>query len=175
MMLACLVWPSSFLHNECSLTKFRKRVAKRGGVPREDTFGWVYVYLFLAYMVVDFFWIELRLMLRIHHVTCILGHLLSVFLWKTGFPLYFTGAVVLEIGSAGMNVYVLDPESDVCLIVYAVLMTLSNLAAVACSYHWCRIPEIRPRVFAYLWFLITILLAYLRQKKMMELAVEHYT
>ena len=96
------------MHNDRSLTKFRKRVAKRGGIPREDTFSWVYVYLFLLYGV-DFYWIELRTMLRIHHVACILGHLLSVFLWKTGFPLYFTGAVVLEIGSAGIDV--LDPKA----------------------------------------------------------------
>ena len=175
MTLALLVWPSSFMHNDRSLTKFRKRIAKRGGIPREDTFSWVYVYLFLTYMVVDFYWIELRTMLRIHHIVCILGHLLSVFMWKTGFPLYFTGAVVLEIGSAGMNVYVLDPDSNACLMVYAGLMTFSNILAIICSYYWCRIPEIRPRVFAYLWFLITILMAYLRQKKMMELAFEHYS
>jgi len=146
------------------------------GFPRGDTCSWCFIYLFYMYMITDLLFVELETLIRIHHIVCIAGHTLVLKSWKTGFPLYFTGAAALELGSAGMNLYLVYNEDDTCAIIYAFVMTISNIIAVICSYQFALIPEIRPRIMAYvLGPLLTTGLAFIRQKVMIELVQEHFS
>lgn len=127
-----------------------------------------YAYIFALFALSDFvIYPELKTVLKVHHFVVFAGNLLSMSIWKDGFPLYFAGAVALEIGSASVNFAMIFPESHMMRVVYAIVMTLSNIVAGLFTCRWCTIKTI-PRIARGAWFVIVLALLALRERAMVN-------
>lgn len=121
-----------------------------------------FIYIFALYMLLDFVLVKLDTLLKLHHIFCLIGHFLVVFLLPQGMAIYFAGVVVLELGSGSMNQFVLWPERRWRAVLYAVGMTLSNLGALFLTWTWVDMDiPIAPKV---LTGLITVVMVVMRQK-----------
>lgn len=90
-----------------------------------------FCYIFGGLMLVDFLQQTMHTtLLKVHHATCLAGHLWTIFLAPAGFASYFTGVVALEVGSAGTCAHALWPHRFTPMLLLCV-MTLSNLTAAA--------------------------------------------
>lgn len=128
------------------------------GATGERTF----MYIFAIYLLLDFVLVHLDPLLILHHVFCLVGHLIVCVWLPEGLRIYLSGVVALEIGSGSMNQFALYPDKGPHAAVYAVGMTLSNSAALWLTYEWVRLPiPIFPKV---LNMVITAIMIYLRQK-----------
>ena len=98
-----------------------------------------FCYIFGGLMTIDFLQQTMHTtMLKVHHATCLAGHLWTTFLSPAGFASYFSGVVALEVGSAGTCAHALWPHRFTPALLLGV-MTLSNLAAAAVSW-----PPLKP-------------------------------
>lgn len=121
-----------------------------------------FIYIFALYMLLDFLLVKLETLFIVHHIFCLIGHAMVVFLLPEGMPIYFPGVVVLEIGSGMMNQFALYPERKWRALMYAVGMTTSNGVALWLCCEWSLLPlPIAPKV---LNVLISTIMIALRQK-----------
>lgn len=121
-----------------------------------------FIYIFALYMLLDFVLVKLDTLLIVHHVFCLVGHIIVVVVLPEGLPIYFAGVVALELGSGTMNQFALWPDKGPRAAVYAVGMTVSNGAALWLTYEWSRLPiPLPPKV---LNALITAIMVFMRQK-----------
>ena len=122
----------------------------------------VFLYLFPTWLLLDFMLVHVRPLMLAHHAVCLMGHLVAYRL-SAGFPFYFAGNVVLEMGSACCNVLCIWPHAPLSLGLYMVGMTLSNVGATVCAACWAwSVRPIPAKAFA---LVITVALAIVRQRE----------
>merc|ERR1719336_3837333 len=99
-----------------------------------------FIYIFAMYMLLDFVLVKLEKMYIIHHVFCLVGHAVVVFLFPQGMPIYVAGVVAMELGSSAMNLWALYPQSTVITFIYGIGMTVSNIVSVWLAFEWMKLP-----------------------------------
>ena len=97
-------------------------------------------YIFALYIFSDFIFVSMHPLVKLHHVTCMLGHGLVNLLQPEGFGVFFAGCVVLEIGSGCFNFWLLEPRASWRYRLFLISMTASNLGALYVNYEWLRLP-----------------------------------
>lgn len=122
----------------------------------------LFIYVFALYMLFDFVIVKLDALLIVHHIFCLLGHVLVCVYEPIGLPTYFAGVVALEMGSGCMNQYCVYPLWAGGAPLYMVGMSISNVAGLYFAYKWCLLP-ISPWT-KLLNVLITVIMVFLRQK-----------
>lgn len=112
------------------------RCSSRGLGP----WGAAFAYVFGAAMLYDFVAVRMRPVLVAHHVVSLLAHAYACLRARArpAFPWYALGVAALEIGSAAASAFWLIPPSRTTLVCFLVLMTLSNIAGLACTGPWWR-------------------------------------
>lgn len=121
-----------------------------------------FVYVFALYLLLDFVITQLSTLLVVHHVFCLLGHLIVAFALPATLPVYFAGVVALELGSGFFNLWCLRPDSEARALLYIVGMTISNAAACAVGYRWVQLDiPLAPKV---LNTIISAIMVVMRQK-----------
>ena len=145
---------------------------------RRCQFTSAFVYIFAAFLAVDFFWIDLDVLMVAHHVTCLVGHGLAAVVFPAGFPWYFAGVICLEIGSMGNNLLdALEPSPGKpwrAPLAYAqvVLMSLSHVGTLWCVAGWAakKMPySASSKVFG---VSLTLVLAAVREHEAIRAALE---
>ena len=161
-----------------------RRWGERWDRERSGAFEWMFLYIFAAFLLCDFFTHEPVPMMLWHHIGCLLGvraranrrhrrcaqHVVAAFVVPRGFPLYFAGVVALELGSGVCNVFYLEapPQGAAVTLLYAVGMTVSNVGASACARLWCSRDVVEPLSGRILGFFLTGIIVLLRQKSCHE-------
>jgi hypothetical protein len=109
----------------------------RRGLGEWDT---AFAYVFGAAMLYDFAAVRMRPVLIVHHIVSLLCHAYACLRAsaRPAFPWYAPGVAALEIGSAAASAFWLFPPSRAALQCFLVLMTLSNIAGLACTLPWWR-------------------------------------
>ena len=103
-------------------------------------YDWAFCYVFAAYMLTDVALLQhLSLLLRLHHVGCLVGLAIGFAGLPSGFPLFAAGVISLELGSAALNLSCLYPHRYFRL--FTVVMTVSNSVAVCCCALWLGCAE----------------------------------
>lgn len=164
-----LVFPSllaaSLRANARSFRDAWKGKRVRNGLDAHQT---TYAYVFTLFALSDFvIYSEMRTVLVLHHIIVCVANVLSMREWTDGFPLYFAGAVALELGSASVNLAMLFPESVVFKMCYVIVMTLSNVVAGILTCRWCTLKTI-PRAARGAWFVIVLALLFMRERAMVN-------
>lgn len=161
----------AYAHNG-SLGEWRDRCVEAGGVPSDDVFSWVLILMLYIYLLADMVFIpDLRFELQAHHVMAIVANFLSHKMFWGGFPFFITGAAIMEAGSASMNAFALNSSSTDALMLYVVIMTISNGLTAPLVWRWSKLPEL-PSLFRYFWFFGSFILLYMRQKTAYDLYLE---
>jgi len=131
----------------------------------------VFVYMFPSWLMLDFVLVEVRPLMLIHHVVCLVGHGIATLGVPVGFPFYFAACVALELGSACCNLLCIWPRSRLALEVYMVGMTLSNAAALVLMAYWVR--AVRPNSVRAIGIGITVALAFVREREACKAMAVH--
>ena len=100
----------------------------------------LFAYLFVLYMCLDFVFVSVSGLLAVHHIVCLIGHATVCLFLPQGFATYFAGVVALEVGSATINIWLLDSRSRARMALFALGMTASNAAACGVAYQWALLP-----------------------------------
>jgi hypothetical protein len=102
--------------------------------------GTAFAYVFGAAMLHDFVAVRMRPVIVAHHIVSLLAHAYACLRAgaRPAFPWYAIGVASLEIGSAAASAFWLIPPSRGTLLCFLVLMTLSNIAGLACTGLWWR-------------------------------------
>jgi len=96
--------------------------------------------VFAAFMICDLLFVPASALLVAHHAACLVCHFWAIFTRPRGFPLYFAGVVLLELGSGCCNWFWLyHEEANLLRHVYVWGMALSNASALGCAYYWCKL------------------------------------
>lgn len=165
---------------------------RRSKSQRRSVFDLIFIVEFAYYLMIDFLIVELRTMLKVHHAVCLFGHVCSTYDLRkmarrfgkgttiasffhatAGFRWYFAGVTSFELGSASMNVMCVYPESTLLMMQYILVMTISNVCAVYCSYRWANTKVGSVKAFTCFQgafgIILTITLAVMRQRKCMSI------
>ncbi len=104
----------------------------------------------------------MRPLLQLHHVVCLASHAFACVPRATreGVPWYFAGVTSLEVGSGALSAFWLS-HSRAALLGFFVVMTMSNLAGLACARRWARAVD--SRAAASVALVVTISLCAIRQ------------
>ena len=92
----------------------------------------VFSSVFGAFMFADLLSFRLTAVMVLHHITSLMSVFTCSLLYPEGFPYYALGIVILEIGSASLNIMLLGAWD----LIYLVCMTLSNILGVVVFYLW---------------------------------------
>ena len=138
---------------------------------RASTAEMVFIYLFPGWLLLDWVLVEVRPLMALHHIVCIIGHVGGVIIWPWGFPWYFAGVVALEIGSCCCNIMCVWARSRCAMALLIVGMTASNLTACATMRRWALAT--RPFVGKVIGMFITVGLAYVREEEAFKSVTHH--
>jgi len=137
-------------------------------------YDWAFCYVFAAYMLTDVVVLKhLSILLKLHHIGCVLGLAIGFAGLPSGFPLFAAGVFALELGSAALNVYCLYPHRHDCLYAYVVVMTISNCVGALCCALWIGYagdPSLTTQ--AAVVGLMTVFIV-IRQKTAIEMMAKH--
>ena len=129
--------------------------------------AWCFVLLFPTWLLLDFFILgleDMRPIMLLHHVTCIVAHMIACFPFAAGFGWYFLGVISLEFGSGTCNIFCFGwPWYPLTTYLYFAGMTISNLLACYCAYHW--VQTVQSRSGRLIGIVITGVLTVMRQRE----------
>ena len=128
-----------------------------------STSDWIFVLLFPAFMLADWALVEVRLMLAVHHIACLLGQLVCAFATPKLFPFCFVGVVALEVGSVTCNLYCLYPSSTIITTIYLITISGTHTVALGCMVGWVR--RVKPWGGKAFGLVLSLGLILLRQKE----------
>ncbi|KAL3905027.1 MAG: hypothetical protein SGPRY_011066 [Prymnesium sp.] len=98
---------------------------------------WAFVFVFVAFLVLDWAIVDVRFLMAVHHAACLAGHLGGTLVWPAAFAYYFAGVCALELGSASCNIFCLYPSSVVVAYLYLLTMSTTHIltlqAFAACA------------------------------------------
>ena len=122
--------------------------------------------LFAAYLAADLLFMELSSLVTIHHLLCLVGHLIILMFVHHGIQHHFAGIMLLELGSGACNVFYLYPQVAYFADFWFWGMAASNVAALICACYWTASqPSFILGVFG---FTFVFALAFLRQYTALE-------
>jgi hypothetical protein len=84
-------------------------------------------------------WADNKVLL-IHHVFVMISCCASLAAIEEGFGVFVMGVMVLEVGSVTFNLYVIQPKWREFVAAYVVVMTLSNISAIAITIYGATFP-----------------------------------
>ena len=171
MVTQTLILPALFITSWIQHTGMMRAWGRTWAASAGGGADWLFVFVFVAFMLADWAIVEVRMVMGLHHVACIIGHLFGAFLTPEGFPFSFAGAVVLELGSATCNLYCLYPSSTAAMMGYLATVSATHVVALASLAGWYRTIQSRGgRLFA---VTLTVALVMLRQREAHK-ALHHF-
>eukprot|EP00939_MAST-03C_sp_MAST-3C-sp1_P000704 g704.t1 len=119
--------------------KNSEKVQRTLGCVSTTHFTTCFSLVFPAFILLDYVWLDLPMLINLHHIVCIIGHVITAHVGpKRAFAYYALGVTAFEIGGGCTNLIdIVAPnpgtEREHFAHVTVLVMTLSNIVGVSCG------------------------------------------
>lgn len=140
------------------------------GETEPGIYQWAFCSIFCLFQMLDFVLITPALIIGVHHIACVSGTLLNLFVTTAGLPVYLPAVVIMELGTACFNVFCLYPHSEPARWIFFIGFTLSNIGSSVLipSWHYAAAPQLANAYIRGVMSVVWIILALIRQQTCME-------
>lgn len=124
---------------------------------------WMFVFVFAAFLSLDWILVEVRTLMAAHHVACLVGHFIATGMLTQAFSYYFAGVCALELGSASCNLFCMYSSSRVWAASYFICVSVCHVFTLMSMRNWVALMP--SRISKAIGLSITVGLVLLRQRE----------